>query len=90
MRNLNPIGSVYEAVGDVLKKGRDLTYLLRWTAKPGAVMGDPTAYNNDCVRGSTQLSEGKVSKTNLARILAHVLDVNPTRQEFKTSGLELV
>ena len=41
-------GCFHEAAGGVLKNGRDLTYLLRWTAKPGAVTGDPTACKSSC------------------------------------------
>ncbi len=73
----------HDAVGGVLKKGRDLTYLLRWTAKPGAVMGDPIICKMNCVRSLINkhiVCTDATFETNLAGILAHMLDVNAAKE----------
>ena len=62
------------------KKGSDLTYLLRWTAKPGAVIGDPTACKVFSAGSIKNIAQAVASMMNLTRILAHLLDINTAQK----------
>ena len=62
------------------KKGSDLTYLLRWTAKPGAVIGDPTACKVFSAGSIKNIAQAVASMMNLTRILAHLLDINTEKK----------
>jgi hypothetical protein len=72
----------------VPKKGSDLTYLLRWTAKPGAVIGDPTACKVFSAGSIKNFAQAVASMMNLTRILAHLLDINTAQKNLTMWKLE--
>ena len=78
------MSSVHRAVGGVLKNGSDRTYLLRAAANPGVVTGEPTACNNIDVSSLAFCQRSKHARgliLHLARVLAHLLDVNPAKNQ---------
>ena len=78
------MSSVHRAVGGVLKNGSDRTYLLRAAANPGVVTGEPTACNNIDVSSLAVCQRSKHARgliLHLARVLAHLLDVNPAKNQ---------